>query len=227
MGSIKRVSLVATLALVALALTAASASADIEEIGTNGAYVGEVQGSNTGPDPTLETDTTTITCAVATVGGDLDGDWDSTDEASASLDFTWDECNIVGGADCTVDPINDVSVHVYETSPWATAPDALIVNDFLGGSSIGETFIGCLLGSFNCTASSDPEDGSGLTDSPSPAVPSDPGSEVTATVDSATQESNIDDTVVVSGVGCPTSGQWVAEYTITVPAAGLEATGTQ
>ena len=49
------------------------------------------------------------------------------------------------------------------------------------------------------------------------------GSEVEANVDGgADPVVNIDDTVDVAGVGCPSEGQWVAEYLVTVPAAGLE-----
>lgn len=197
MSSIKRVSLVATLALAMVALTAASASADIITPGGS-AYVGSVAGVNTGPDPTLETDTTTITCEVATTGGTMDGG-----AGTGELDFTWDECSVVGGtASCDVDPINDVPV-ISDESP-ATAGDFEIIN-----TDIGATFISCAL-VFNCTASSDPGN----------------GSEVEAYVDGgADPVVNVDDTVDVSGVGCPSEGQWVAEYTVTTPAAGLEATG--
>jgi hypothetical protein len=194
MGSIKRVSLVATLALAALALTAASASADIVIPGQGTAYSGPVAGVNTGPDPTLETDTTTITCEVATTGGTMNGATPATGE----LDFSWDQCSVVGGtASCSVDDIEDVSVDIDETN----APDATIIN-----TERGETFISCAL-VFNCTAASDPAD----------------GSEVEAEVASgADPVASIDDTVNVSGVGCPSEGQWVAQYEITVPADGLE-----
>ena len=205
MSSIKRVSLVATLALAAVALTAGPASADIVEFGTSNVYEDVVAGVNSGDDPTLETDQVTIVCGVATVDGEIT---EGNTPATAELDFGWDDCNIVGGVGCNVDPIENVSVDLDE-SP--AAPDSTIIN-----TELGATFISCAL-VFNCTASSDPTDGSGLTDSGGT------GSEVTApTTGAADPVSNIDDTVVVDGPTCPETGQWVAEYTITVPSGGLE-----
>jgi hypothetical protein len=205
MGSIKRVSLVATLALAALALTAASASADIITPGGS-AYVGNVAGVNTGANPTLVTATTTIVCTGASTGGTMDGNA----PATAELDFSWSGCRIVNGVNCTVNAINDVLVNIDES--LLDAPDATIVN-----TELGSTFISCAT-AFNCTASSDPNDGSGLTD-----YPGGTGSEVTADVaGGADPVATIQDDVRVTGLGCPSTGTWNAQYLITVPSAGLE-----
>jgi hypothetical protein len=206
MGSIKRVSLLATVALAALALTAASASAAIITPGGS-AYSGNVAGVNSGPNPTLETSTATITCQTASTSGTMNGT-----ALTGQLDFSWSNCSIVGVANCSVAAINDVDV-IADESP--AAPNFTIINDG-SPNPRGETFISCAT-AFNCTASSDPDDGSGLTDRAGGT-----GSEVTANVaGGADPVVSIDDTVVVDGVGCPTEGQWVAQYTVTVPAAGL------
>ena len=205
MTSIKKVWLLTALVPAVAAFSAASASADIEVIGGDGsAYHGAVEGINTGPDPTLETGTTTIVCEVATVEGTMLG----ATPATADLTFGWDQCRIVGGVGCSVDDIPnvDVALNEFSTAPdpnpenYLTAPDSNITN-----TETGSTFISCAL-AFNCTATSDPAAGNGA---------------VSATVESDTQVADIDDTVEVTGLGCPSTGQWVAQYEITVPADGL------
>jgi hypothetical protein len=197
MGNLKRLSLLTTLALAAVALTAVSASADIEQSSNPGVpFVGPVQGHNVGPNPTLETSTVTITCTEATTAGSIDGDWDETGPATGSLRFAWDGCTAAAGLQtCEVDPVDPTDVNITEEN----APDSTITN-----TERGETFIDCTGGVFTCTAWADPAD----------------GTEVEADVDSATQIASIDDTVGVGltgEVGCPDSGQWVAQYQVSEP----------
>jgi hypothetical protein len=207
MGNVRRLSVLLALTLVVVAFTAASASADI--VNSSGTYVGETQAVNTGPDPTLVAGNSTVTCTSAVIGGfdttasTIDGDWDETGPASGNLDFRWSGCSVVRDLSfetCTVQDILDVDVSITE----ANAPDSTITNTEAAGTNINCGVV------FNCFASSDP------TTSP-----------VTSEVDSDTQVADINDTVDVSGLGCPTSGQWVAQYAITVPEDDLSATGSQ
>ena len=221
MGNLNRLMALTGLALAALALTAGPASADIVLFGTNPGVVYEdnpgTGGTNEGPvtavspgeniavrETTFVTDQVTIVCEVATIGGTVT---QGNTPATATLTFGWDQCRIVASTGCTVDDINGVSFDLDEFTP-----------DFqLVTTSRAETFISCAL-VFNCTASSDPTDGSGLTDNPFGT-----GSEVTApTTGAANPVVTIDDTLVVDGPTCPETGQWEAEYEITVPSAGLE-----
>jgi hypothetical protein len=204
MARLKRVSLLTTLAVAVVALTAVSASADIHSGGA-GTYSGSIKGVNTGPNPTLVAGSTTITCTGALTGGTMDGDWDATGPASGVLDFSWSGCTAApASVPCTVDDIVDVPVNITEEN----APDATIINTAEAGTDI------VCGGVFNCHASSDPS-----------------SSPVTADVDSDTQVASIDDTVDVSGlIACPGEGQWVAQYAITDDAdqpLDLFATGTQ
>jgi hypothetical protein len=206
MRNLKRLPAMGTLALAALALTAASASADIVTPGTDTPYVGPIGFVKTGPNPTLVTSATTIVCTGASAGGTMDGNAPATGE----LDFSWSGCRIVNGVNCNVSNINDVPVNLDES--LLAAPDFTIVN-----TARVEISISCAT-AFNCTVSSDPDDGSGLTD-----YPGGTGSEVTADVaGGADPVAAIDDPVVVSGLGCPGEGRVVAQYLITVPSAGLE-----
>jgi hypothetical protein len=206
MGNLKRLSLVTALALAAVALAAGSASADIQN--SSGTYVGEFQGVNTGDNPTLVAGNSTVTCTSALVGGfdltasTINGDWNETGPASGNLDFRWSGCSVVSGVQfetCTVDDVLDVDVAITELN----APDSTVTNTETAG-----TLISCGL-VFNCTATAD------VSTTP-----------VTAEVDFETQIASIDDTVSVSGIGCPTSGQWRAQYAITVPEDDLFATGS-
>jgi hypothetical protein len=207
MRNLKRLTALMTLALVAMAFTAASASADIVDPISGDPYVGEVAGVNTGADPTLVTSTTTITCADATIGGTIDGNA----PATAELDFAWNTCNIVGGVKCTFSGMNDVSVDIDEA--LLDAPNATIVN-----SELGSTFMSCATGTINCTISSDPDDGSGLTD-----YPGGTGSEVTFDVVGGSDPvAYIQDDLSVSGLNCPSVMTWNAQYEITEPVDGLE-----
>jgi hypothetical protein len=120
--------------------------------------------------------------------------------ATANLNFSWDQCEIVGAGttSCTVDDIYGVSVNLDED--WAPAPDFQILN-----TSWAESFISCGL-VFNCTTTSAP----GFY-------------QVSAEVAGGSDPvASIDDTVGVEGTGCPTEGQWVAQYEITSPSGGLE-----
>jgi len=194
MSSIKRVSLLATVALAALALTAASASAEIVDPSSGDPYVGDVAGVNTGAAPTLVTSTATITCQGASTIGTMDGG-----AGTGELDFAWNTCTTSGGTvNCSVNNITGVDVRSDE---GPAAPDFQIIN-----TELGQTFISCAL-VFNCTASSNPAN----------------GSEVEADVDGgADPVVTIADTVNVSGAGCPSTGQWNAQYLVTVPTNGLE-----
>lgn len=145
---------------------------------------------------TLETDQYTITCEVATIGGTIDGNT----PATGTLDFTWDDCDIVGGTSCSIDHMNDVSIDIGESA----APDATIVT-----TSRGETFISCGL-VFHCTMSTDPADGTEVE------------IEVAGGADPVL---TINDTLKYEGAGCADEIQWVAQYEITEPEDGLESDG--
>jgi hypothetical protein len=217
MSRIKRLSLVTALALAAVALTAATASADI--VNSSGVYNGYVfaeHNENTGDDPTLTAGGVVISCDDATSHSDwdqttgeqegIDGDWDATGPANATLDFAWAGCTAAAGAQtCTVDPVHDVPVNFTEST--LLAPDSEIVN-----TDRGQTFVNCTGGIFSCDAWSDPADGTA----------------VVADVDSETQIITINDTVGVGGsLTCPSSGVWEARYQITTPSDPLSSTGTQ
>jgi hypothetical protein len=118
--------------------------------------------------------------------------------ATGTLNFSWDQCGTVGGPTCNVNDINGVSVAFDESPP---APDFEIIN-----TSRAATLISCSP-AFNCTASSDPAD----------------RSEIEAyVVGDADPVETIDDTVVLSGAGCPEELQVGTQYVITVPSGGLE-----
>jgi len=116
---------------------------------------------------------------------------------TGTLDFAWTQCTTSGETvNCSVNDINGVSVAFDE---WPPVPDFIIEN-----TSRIQTFISC--GHvFNCTVSSDPANGSELegyvVGGPDPIV-------------------IFDDTMVVSGAGCPSQGPVAAEYEITVPEDG-------
>jgi hypothetical protein len=206
MRNLKRLPTLTALALVAMALTAASASADIVDPVSGNPYVGEVAAVNTGANPTFATSTTTIVCTGASTGGTMDGNAPATGE----LDFSWSGCRIVNGVNCTFGDMNDVSVNLDES--LLDAPDYTIVN-----TSRGDMFYTCAT-TFSCTMSSDPDDGSGFTD-----YPGGTGSEVTAdTNGGADPVATIADDFRLTGLGCPSTGTWNAQYLITAPADGLE-----
>jgi hypothetical protein len=207
MSRIKRLSLVTALALAAVALTAASASADI--VNSSGVYSGPIfaeHNANTGADPTLTSGSVVISCEVAESSGTINGDWTAGGPANGVLDFSWDQCTAAGGLQtCTVDDVLDVPVNLNEST--ALAPDSEIVN-----TDRGQTFIDCTGGVFSCDAWSDPADGTA----------------VVADVDAETQIVTINDTVGVGGsIACPSSGQWEARYEIVTPEDDLSSTGTQ
>jgi hypothetical protein len=123
--------------------------------------------------------------------------------AEAVLDFTWDQCGIAGDTfHCSIEDMTDVSVAIGEPSGdgWR---DSTITN-----TSRGETFQACAA-TFNCTWYSDPD-----------VVPH--GSVTASMTSGADPVATIDETLNMEGTGCRTEFQWVAEYTITVPAGGLE-----
>jgi len=196
MRNLRRLTALTAVALAALALSAASASAEIVDPVSGDPYVGEVFAWDTGfDDPNFETSSATITCQGANTRGTIDGNAPATGE----LDFDWSFCTTAGGTvNCLVNPINGVSV-AFDESP--AAPDFDIIN-----TERAETFIWC--GAvFGCTASSDPWN----------------GSEFAADVDGGPfPRMTIDDVVNFSGVGCPSTGTWNAQYQITVPSDGLE-----
>jgi hypothetical protein len=188
MRNLSKLALSTAIAAMAIALTAGAASADIYS-GASGTYVGPIKGVNTGPDPTFQAGSTTITCTHAPMSGEMDGDWDATGPASAVADFSWDGCATNGGSPCTFSAVEDMSLAITEEN----APDATIVNteawgmDYVCGSVI------------QCHVSSDP------TTSP-----------VTADFDSDTQIASINDVLEISGhIGCPGQGDWIAQYLIT------------
>jgi hypothetical protein len=193
MGKLKRLSLLAALALAAVALTAAPASADIEQSSNPGVpYVGPVQGHDVGVGPTLEMPNGfAITCEQAVTAGSLDGNA----PATGSLRFAWHGCTAMsGGVACEVDAVPHVDIEITENPPDFTMTNA----------ERAETFVECAGGVFACTAWSDPSD----------------GTEVSAEVDSATQIASIEDIVGVglgTEIGCPDSALWTAGYELSEP----------
>jgi hypothetical protein len=208
MRNLERLSVLTAVVLGALALTAATASADIEN--SSGVYTGPFEAVHPGPTQNTDPDPSfggTISCQGASISGTMDGDWDASGPANGVLDFAWEDCTaMVGGVQsCTIDPVTDVPVNLVESST-ALAPDWQIVNtDRL------ETFIDCAGGVFSCDVWSDPGDGTGFV----------------ADVDSERQVIEINDEGSVGGIGCPTSGGYDARYEITTPEDDLFSTGTQ
>jgi hypothetical protein len=201
--NLKRLSLLAAVALATVAYAAVPASADMLSPGESGSVYSDcvfggdaqdcpVKGVDTGSATTLTMGSTVITCQGALIEGLMDGDATAAnDPAEAQLNFAWADCATEEDVECVVDPINGVSFDIDEQN----APSATFISTEAAGAAITCGAI------FSCTLSSNPA--------------SDP---LTGEFDQATQILTFGETVTVSGsVGCPLSGTatWQAQYLIT------------
>jgi hypothetical protein len=198
---LRKLGLLTTLALAALAVTAMAASATVKDSTaggtqsgtTTGQYSGAITSTETGATPTLVSGASTVTCTSATANGTSTGGGTS----QAQLSFAWKTCSVVSGgapAICTIFAISDVTTVASPTGGG---------NGIFTQAELITTIISCP-GAFECGMRSTTTAGGTAGAGP-----------VTAVFDASLNTLTINDQVHVAGsVGCTDPGTWKDTYEV-------------